>query len=101
MVGTGHQGYSWTLRGAPPNMLSALPRAVTLSTGPLLVSGGRPALRVWVSEDGTAQEWQTLDIPTEHNKLVADPALRFCPQFGAYAPTHPLSQHTCRRMALC
>ena len=25
--------------------------------------------------------WASYDIPTEHNKLVSDPALRFCSQF--------------------
>ena len=50
-----------------------------LSSGAVLVSGGRPSLSLWVSEDGGAKQWKSLDIPTEHNKLVTDPALKFCP----------------------
>jgi hypothetical protein len=34
---------------------------------------------------GHAQAWISYDIPTEHNKLVASSALRFCPQFESAA----------------
>ena len=61
--------------------MSARPRAVALRSGPILVAGGRPALNLWVNEDGTGEQWQTLDIPTEHNKLIDDPALKFCSAF--------------------
>ena len=74
-------GCSWSLRSAPSSMLSARPRALALPSGPILISGGRPALNLWVNEDGTAKQWQTLDIPTEHNKKMADPALKFCRAF--------------------
>jgi hypothetical protein len=62
-------------------MLSARPRAVALPSGPILVAGGRPALNLWVNEAGDGKLWQTLDIPTEHNKLVTNPALKYCTAF--------------------
>ena len=53
-----------------------------LPNGALVVSGGRPALNLWVNRDGTALgDWEAYDLPTEHNRLVEDPSLRFCEQF--------------------
>jgi len=74
-------GHSWSLSSAPASMLSARPRAAALSSGPILVAGGRPALNLWVNEAGDGDKWQTLDIPTEHNKLITDPALKYCAAF--------------------
>jgi hypothetical protein len=62
-------------------MLSTRPRAAALSSGPILVAGGRPALNLWVNEAGDGEKWQTLDIPTEHNKLITDPTLKYCTAF--------------------
>ena len=75
------EGYTWTLRNAPTSLLSARPRAVVLSSGAIVLAGGRPALNIWVSRDGAGEKWATLDVPTEHNKLVRDPTLRFCDAF--------------------
>ena len=62
-------------------MLSARPRAVALPSGPILVAGGRPGLNLWVNEAGDGEQWQSFDIPTEHNKLMKDPALKYCTAF--------------------
>ena len=70
-------------RQAPAELLSARPRMVTLPGGALIIAGGRPALNMWVQEAGDpAQPWTVVDIPTEHNKLVADPSQQFCPEFA-------------------
>mmetsp|Transcript_64318 Transcript_64318/g.140021 ORF Transcript_64318/g.140021 Transcript_64318/m.140021 type:complete len:324 (-) Transcript_64318:320-1291(-) len=50
-------GFTWTkLTSLPPELMSAKPKATVLSPiGALVVSGGRPALNLWVSLDGTSQ----------------------------------------------
>ena len=44
------------------------------------MAGGRPALGVWESPDLGAT-WAVYDLPTEHNRLMKEQSLRFCPQF--------------------
>lgn len=83
------QGHTWKVQEAPKKLLSARPRAVSLAKGATFIAGGRPALNLWVSADPSegrfsladADTWQTFDIPTEHNKLIADPTLKFCTAF--------------------
>merc|ERR1711907_371030 len=72
---------SWVITEAPKFMLSARPRAISLASGPIIVAGGRPALNVWVNQDGNAQKWEAFDIPTVHNHLISEQVLQFCPQF--------------------
>jgi hypothetical protein len=74
--------HTWSLQQAPPQLLSARPRAIVLANGALVVSGGRPGLGLWVSADGFGRAWESSDIPTRHNQLMADqPALQFCDAF--------------------
>ena len=54
---------------------------MVLTNGALLVSGGRPGLGLWVSADGFGRQWENFDIPTQHNKLMAEPAMKFCDAF--------------------
>jgi hypothetical protein len=75
--------FTWSLKRAPPQLLSARPRALVLGNGALLLSGGRPGLGLWVSTDGFGKQWKSFDIPTEHNRLVADPAQKYCSEFLA------------------
>ena len=92
-------------------MLSARPRAVSLSGGATFISGGRPGLELWISQGATAAAtlgatWTTFDSPTEHNKLVKGPAQTFCKEFenatmatgfaesSAYTQALPLSADT-------
>eukprot|EP01048_Picozoa_sp_COSAG05_P013428 COSAG05_NODE_1430_length_4910_cov_1.788609_3_plen_69_part_00 len=48
--------------------------------GPLLMTGGRlftentRDILLWVSWDGTAQNWQTFSLSYQHNRLVKDTA---------------------------
>ena len=46
----------------------------------LVMAGGRPALGVWESPD-LGETWAVYDLPTEHNRLMKEESLRFCPQF--------------------
>ena len=64
------RGKTWTMREAPKYMLSARPRAIVLPNGALVVTGGRPALSMWISLDGYGKSWKEYDIPTEHNRGV-------------------------------
>jgi hypothetical protein len=82
------RGETWALRAAPAFMLSARPRAVVLPNGALVVSGGRPALSMWVSADGFGRRWEEHDLPTQHNRGLARglqarpaPIPPFCPEF--------------------
>ena len=76
------QGRTWGNWSQTPDAVkSGRPAHATLSingTSTLLLSSGRPALGIHESADGLGEAWASYDIPTEHNKLVASPALRFC-----------------------
>jgi hypothetical protein len=48
------KGHTWSIREAPKGMLSARPRAVSLSGGATFIAGGRPGLDLWISQDATA-----------------------------------------------
>jgi hypothetical protein len=75
------RGVTWHLESAPEQLLSARPRALVLGNGALVVSGGRPALNLWVSPSGEVTgPWDKFDIPTEHNRGAA-PDDRFCNAF--------------------
>jgi hypothetical protein len=73
-------GRTWRITEAPTDMLSARPRMRLLSGGALVVSGGRPALNMWVSLDSGAH-FTKFDIPTLHNTHMPNPEDRFCPGF--------------------
>ena len=76
------QGRTWsTPRVMASDVLSAKPILATLPCGTVLLSGGRPGLRLWENSAGDGQQWTTYDIPTEHNKLMAEQQWRFCPEF--------------------
>ena len=63
------QGGQWSVR----------PQLRVLSNGLLVLSGGRPGIKLWVCADGAGESWQEIDIAREHNALVsaARPALLF------------------------
>lgn len=73
-------GLRWSIREAPASMMSARPRMVALSTGALVVAGGRPALNLWVSLD-SGEHFSKFDIPTLHNQNVKSSNDRFCAAF--------------------
>jgi hypothetical protein len=79
-------GLTWDAPQAlPAGVLSARPRLLMLTPqGPLLLTGGRPHLQLWVSSDGTggASTWEAYNIAREHNARQTDPALRYCDAFA-------------------
>ena len=74
------RGFHWAIREAPRSMMSARPRMVALSSGALVVAGGRPALNVWISLDG-GEHFSGFDIPTLHNQNIKNSRDRFCDAF--------------------
>jgi hypothetical protein len=85
------QGRTWSapvalsppLRSGGAFAGSARPMLLSiLGGGPLLLSGGRPYLQLWVSADGTGDVWSAVNLAGEHNRRQADPALRFCDAFA-------------------
>ena len=78
------QGATWKYEQAPPSMLAARPRAMRLGNGAVAVTGGRPALNLWVSPSGGmagSSDWETYDIPTLHNEMIGLESLKYCPAF--------------------
>jgi hypothetical protein len=51
------QGGQWSVR----------PQLRVLSNGLLVLSGGRPGIKLWVCADGAGESWQEIDIAREHN----------------------------------
>ena len=73
---------SWTQ--TPDAVKSGRPAHVTLSIGAsrtTVLSAGRPALGIHESRNAGVSWISSYDIPTEHNKLMPSPALRFCRQY--------------------
>ena len=84
-------GASWTapviMDGAADGsggQWSVRPQLRVLSNGLIVLSGGRPGIKLWVCADGAGEAWTTIDLSQEHNALVRaagrDPELLFAPQ---------------------
>lgn len=77
-------GFHWsTPKSLPAHVLSARPQLLKIPNGPLILTGGRPLLSLWVSSSGSGVEWsQPINLADEHNKRQTDPSLRFCAAFA-------------------
>lgn len=71
-------------------MGSARPRLLLLGkngTGPLVLTGGRPGLYLWINEAADGIEWQKINLAAAHNAAIAPgggssaPSFRFCDAF--------------------
>lgn len=62
---SGDDGRTWT-PPAPIAALSVEPSLETMPGGPVVLSGGRPGILVWLSPDGGAT-WEGVDIVAHHN----------------------------------
>ncbi len=66
------EGRTWSpvdrlpIRGVAPSVRH-------LSTGPIVVSTGRPGLDLWFSNDPRGERWQTIDLLEHHNATMGDP----------------------------
>ena len=86
MVHSVDSGLTW---GKPFSSLVAfavLPKLLTLPSGELLLSGGRPGVHFWVGGGQQGKQWSQLNLLAYHNKLVANPQLRY---------THGLIERPC------
>ena len=67
----------------PGGVGSARPMLLKVPKGPLLLTGGRPHLMLWVSADGMGSSWEAINLAGEHNKRVAPgEGFRFCDAFA-------------------
>ncbi|HKG26617.1 MAG TPA: hypothetical protein VKB09_13275, partial [Thermomicrobiales bacterium] len=44
-----------------------------LSTGPFVISTGRPGLDLWFSDDPRGERWQSIDLLEYHNATMDEP----------------------------
>jgi hypothetical protein len=51
--------------------------------GPLILSGGRPGLYLWINVLADGVKWEAVNIAAAHNAAVEDVSLRFCDAFVA------------------
>mgnify|MGYP003338267515 CR=1 FL=1 len=77
----GHTGgLSWVNISRMPAW-AVMPQIQLLSNGILVLSSGRPGLKMWVrpTAGGSADDnsWRAFDLAVEHNSRVADPQWRF------------------------
>eukprot|EP00040_Diaphanoeca_grandis_P002453 m.21716 g.21716 ORF g.21716 m.21716 type:complete len:356 (-) comp13512_c0_seq1:401-1468(-) len=70
------EGQSWSTPQVMPLAWSVKPRLRLLSNGIVILTGGRPGIFLWVSNDVGAT-WQRFSITEKHNALVADPSLKY------------------------
>ena len=61
------EGRTWSEPVAMANAFSVQPSMKVMSDGKIVLSGGRPGLFVWVSVDGSGQDWQRVDVLAHHN----------------------------------
>ena len=86
--------------GSP--MGSARPRLLMLGSkgrlGPLVLTGGRPGLYLWVNPAGDGIAWDSINLAAAHNAALnsSSASLRFCDAFvNASLETQDLRQGIC------
>ena len=76
---SGDGGRSWTqVEPIPP--FSVEPSMVRTQNDTIVLSSGRPGIRVWFSTDARAQTWQDIDILEHHNRWAPDASYRISQQ---------------------
>ena len=68
-------GRSWT-QAEPIPPFSVEPSMVRTENNTIVLSAGRPGLRVWFSTDPRAKTWQDIDIRQHHNRWAPDATYR-------------------------
>ena len=69
-------GASWSLPQAMDGPVGVEPKLRVLKSGRIALSTGRPGLYLYVASDPPTR-WQSFNVAAAHNKLVADPTLKF------------------------
>ena len=65
------QGQTWSKAEAIP-AFSVEPSLVRTANGTIVLSSGRPGIRLWISTDPRAEKWQDIDIVELHNRWAPD-----------------------------
>ncbi len=68
-------GHHWTTPRPLQGMGSVKPQWIRFDDGTLFLTGGRPGLTLWRSQDD--QTWDSLDLMASHNNKVRDHTQRF------------------------
>ena len=77
-------------------MGSARPRLMLFPDGPLLLSGGRPGLFIWVNAAADGEDWKRVNLARVHNQLATQ-GHRYCKAFVAAGMDEREEQLTTRR----
>ena len=67
---SGDEGRSWSEPVECCGPRSVEPSLAVLKDGTVLLSGGRPGLKLWINRDGTGRDWQEVDIVKYRYKFV-------------------------------
>lgn len=67
---SGDEGRSWTKAVECRGPRSVEPSLAVLKDGAVLLSGGRPGLKLWMNQDGTGKDWQEVDIGKYRYKFL-------------------------------
>jgi hypothetical protein len=64
------EGRTWSEPVECRGPRSVEPSLAVMKDGTVLLSGGRPGLRLWINRDGTGKDWQEVDIVKYRYKFV-------------------------------
>ena len=78
---SGDEGRTWSTPARMEGVRSVQPRLVRLGNGALVLTGGRPGLFLWVSADGSGEEWDALNLGAHHNRFIEAGECRFSEAF--------------------
>ncbi len=67
---SGDEGRSWSEPVECRGPRSVEPSLAMLKDGTVLLSGGRPGLKLWINQDGRATDWQEVDLGRYRYKFV-------------------------------
>ena len=64
------EGRSWTEPVECRGPRSVEPSLAVLDDGTVILSGGRPGLKLWLDQNGTGEDWQEIDIGKYRYKFI-------------------------------
>jgi len=79
------EGRSWTPAVAMDGPYSVQPSVAVLPSGAIVLSSGRPGIKVWINRDGSAREWREIDLVKHHNANRPADAVTFDQSTGSAA----------------
>ena len=64
------EGRTWTEAVECRGPMSVEPSLAVFADGTVLMSGGRPGLKLWLNADGTGEDWQEVDVVKYRYKFI-------------------------------